>query len=100
MEYTIKADPKEYWVSYKVYEVAGWMDDTQTTPLYGSEWSTNQEDGHVIVEGDVKWDGCSNWSFNEQVMLHGCAREDLEAVGRMLSECWDMTATLCPHWKP
>jgi len=100
MNYTIKAEPSEYWVKYLIYEVAGYTLEPAKTPLYGEEFTTRIEDGYLIASGEVKWDGCSNWEFNTEVMLHGCNREDLEAIGRALAECWDMTATLCPHWDP
>jgi hypothetical protein len=54
----------------------------------------------VFLHGEVKWDGCSNWHFDEQerVMLHGCSRDDLTKIGAIMAACWDWTAELCPKW--
>jgi hypothetical protein len=46
------------------------------------------------LHGEVKWDGCSNWHFDEQdiVMLHGCTRGSVERIGKVLAACWDIAA--------
>lgn len=46
----------------------------------------------LFAHGDVKWDGCSNWSFDasERVMFHQCTRKGLEDFGKLLTTCWDI----------
>ena len=49
------------------------------------------EEADVFIHGYVKWDGCSNWYFDEQdrSMIHGCRKEDIVNLGLILGECWD-----------
>jgi len=55
----------------------------------------HEEDRGLMAEGDVKWDGCSNWKFNtEEVMLHACSKDDLLRIGRILAACHDKAKEL------
>lgn len=45
----------------------------------------DEPDHTVEIEGDVKWDGCSNWTRDEGVMLHFCSADDLIEWGRVLA---------------
>lgn len=53
------------------------------------------------LHGSVKWDGCSNWAFDEQergAALHGCSRHDLVRLGEVMARCWDWAGELLPTW--
>lgn len=50
------------------------------------------------LRGHVKWDGCSNWSFRDDVMLHFCSRDQLVDVGTLLALCFDYTSKVLPNW--
>lgn len=91
---------EDYVVSYEVFEIAGWQDGDK--PLFGSEFVDKLEDAQVFLHGDVKWDGCSNWYFDEQDrgMLHGCSKENLLSIGGVMAACWDWSAELMPNWSP
>jgi hypothetical protein len=80
----IVAEPKGHYVDYKVYSSDGEYDDGQK--VYETD---------PIVQGEVKWDGCSNWNFGD-CMMHGCTRQELLNIGIMMSICWDWTAELIP----
>lgn len=58
------------------------------------------KEASIFVNGAVKWDGCSNWHFDEQdfVMIHECTREGLLRIGEILAKCWDLTRELLPVW--
>ena len=108
--FTIVAIPDDYVVRFFVYEVNGWYDGGSgdyDAPMYQkkgaancSDWVDTIEESEPYLHGEVKWDGCSNWHFDEQerCMLHGCTREDLENIGKVMAMCWDMTAEICPNW--
>lgn len=117
--FTVVAVAYRYHVEYTVYEIAGLemheapdvagVDARRPlfTPLWPRKGSTSSSDtvdslsdAAVFLHGQVKWDGCSNWHFDEQdrVMLHGCTRTDLSNIGRVLEWCWDQTAIWCPRW--
>ena len=61
--YKIEAVRREAWIDYRVYE------DYLTNPC-------------LYIEGYVKWDGCSNWSFNpgRALMVHFCGPSDAEEL--------------------
>lgn len=102
--FTILATPKDYHVDYTLYEIEYWDEiGEQEDPVYRNEEGTYTKDiekANVYAHGFVKWDGCSNWEFDEQErgMLHGCDRKDLIRLGEVLARCWDKTAELCTNW--
>lgn len=94
-----------HYVDFVVYEIIGFEEDE--TPLFQKKGSPTSpvfvddiKYAEVFAHGSVKWDGCSNWHIDAQddVMLHGCSREDLIRVGEILAKCWDLTEAYCPHW--
>jgi hypothetical protein len=61
-------------------------------------------EAQVFMSGSVKWDGCSNWWFDEQdtgVMIHFCGRDAATAVGRVMHKMYDLAAARMPKfdWK-
>ena len=48
----------------------------------------------VYLHGEVKWDGCSNWYFDEcdRCMLHKCDRDTLKVFSELMLRCWDHTS--------
>jgi len=103
--YTVIAYPEEYFVKYDIYEID--CEDSDGAPNFHKAGSPihpdpvkNIEDAEKYLNGDVKWDGCSNWFFDEQErgMLHGCDRNDLLNIGKIMASCWDLTKELCPKW--
>lgn len=93
-----------YLVEYAVYRIYGRESKGE---LYWPASDKSNDDitndlakAEIFLHGEVKWDGCSNWHFDEQdrVMLHGCSREDLTEIGEIMGICWDWTAELCSGW--
>jgi hypothetical protein len=105
--YTVVAEPHSHYVEYKVYAIEGIGGESGEQSLWhknGDPCSPSPvetlEEAEVFLHGSVKWDGCSNWYFDEQdrVMIHGCERDHLANIGEVMARCWDMTKELCPHW--
>jgi hypothetical protein len=102
--YTIVAEPQGHHVDYTVYEVVA--TDMDGKLFWGGGECGMEgmvetlEDAEPYLHGSVKWDGCSNWHFDEQdrVMLHGCSRANVVAWGEVMAACWDWTRELCPAW--
>lgn len=103
--FTVMAKAYEYRVEFVVYDVAGWAEGG--FPLWHKAGSSSYPDpvdstaeADVYLHGEVKWDGCSNWHFDEQdrIMLHGCCRADVQRLGDVMGRCWDIAATMCPRW--
>lgn len=80
LAYFVVAVPGEYVVSYEVYSLGS--------------------DCELFLHGEVKWDGCSNWHFDEQdiAMIHFCGRQSMLDVGKVLAFCYDWTSQLCDRW--
>ena len=103
--FTVIASPDDYKVSYTIYEILGNYHDNGAlvyTKIGSNSFDpvTKLEEAEIFAHGEVKWDGCSNWAFDKQdrAMLHGCSRQDLENISKVLTFCWDLTAKLCPNW--
>ena len=103
--FTVIAEISDYHVDYYIYEQEGIMADGKV--LFHKKDSDVSPDpvetideSEVYASGFVKWDGCSNWYFDEQerVMLHGCDKDDLLNLGKILAECWEWTKVLCNNW--
>lgn len=112
LNFTVVADVYEYHVDFTIYDIAAWVQSTKVgefdTPewpergtAFGGQTVAELEKAEVYLHGSVKWDGCSNWHFDEQdrAMLHGCHRKDLTRYGEILAACWDWTAETLPSWR-
>jgi hypothetical protein len=105
---TIVAVPHDYYVEFLVYNIDYWEERLEgDVPFWHRAEAPCTPDGvpsleaaEAYLSGSVKWDGCSNWHFDEQdrCMLHGCSREHLVRFGEMMAFCWDWAAELCPNW--
>lgn len=94
-------------VKFTVYDIEGLEDGDEKKPLFHKEGSPSHpdpvrtiEEADIYLHGEVKWDGCSNWHFDQQdrVMLHGCSREDVQRYGDIMGACWDWASELLPNW--
>jgi hypothetical protein len=97
LDFSVIAEPSTYHVDFKIYEIVGVFDDGQRD--FSGE--TDIKEAEVFLSGSVKWDGCSNWTFDEQdrgVMIHGCDKNDLLRIGKIMAECWEWTKELCEKW--
>jgi hypothetical protein len=105
LEFVVKVIPGEYHADYAIYEILGTHADGSITYNKAGADSTCEsvdtiEEAQVFAHGSVKWDGCSNWHFDitDDCMLHGCGREDLLKLGKILELCWIMTKEFCSGW--
>lgn len=110
--FTAKATTHGHYVEFVIYAIMGFGDDGKgnyTAPIYtkfakeGSAFLYDDadwlDDAAVYLHGTVKWDGCSDWLFDDNAknrMLHGCGRKDLSNIGEALTRCWDWAAELIP----
>jgi hypothetical protein len=101
--FTAKAYPESYYVKFELFEIAGTIQDG---PMTGTRIYAPMNDyptlgnAPVYAHGSVKWDGCSDWYFDEQnrCCLHGCSRENLTNLGDALAACWDWAGELIESW--
>lgn len=89
--YVIHFEARDYHVNFVIYTLAG-IEWVTNKILYEPNFCESTDLADVFLHGSVKWDGCSNWHFDEQdrVMIHGCSRDDLEGIGLLLTKCFDI----------
>ena len=89
--YSATFEAKEYFMSFKVYAIYGVA--SPGNQILWAAWdeaiasSTGDiEKADVFCSGDVKWDGCTNFQFDEQerCALHCCDRKSLADIGELL----------------
>jgi hypothetical protein len=103
--FTAIATPHDHYVDFVIYEIEcefqdgsiGWHKAgaiSSPTPV------TSVAEAEAYLHGGVKWDGCSDWHFDEQErsMLHACSRSDLMHLGEAMARCWDWTKELLPNF--
>ena len=101
--FTVVAVSYSHHVEFTVYDVVSMGDEPwwpRKSAMSSMDITNVLAEAKVYLHGSVKWDGCSNWHFDEQdrVMLHCCTRDDLLRLGNVLAWCWDKTAMMCPSW--
>ena len=95
--------PRGYLANFKVYKLCGITSpDGQLVFTKDSDAVYEITEAELYLDGNVRWDGCSNWHFDEQdrCCIHGCDRDDLTAIGEIMARCWDWAADLCIQWDP
>ena len=104
LKFSVQAFPDTHSVEFNIYDHLSKQSDGLFTLgyLYGDcmHNSDTMNTAPIYAHGEVKWDGCSNWYFDEQdrVMIHACDKDDLLRLGKILAECYDWTSQLCSHW--
>lgn len=85
--FTVEAIKKEYHVDYKIYEGIGHLDELDKVPDYDGE--------EPIMVGYIKWDGCSNWKFQEvSYPLHFCSYAEVKDFANLFPKLQEWTAEL------
>ena len=105
INYVIKAvNVASHYVEYEIYELLGITEGGAVLyKLQDSPTCVPTQDikeAALYCHGSVKWDGCSNWYWDEQddCMLHGCTQQDLLNLGIVLTRCWEWTAELLENF--
>ncbi len=92
----------DYYVEFVLYDIVSRNGNVPLLRRSGTNYEETEkpEEADVYLHGSVKWDGCSNWHFDEQdrVMLHGCSRGCIKRFGDAMAACWDMASVLCPNF--
>jgi len=90
---------RDYAIDVYVFQIVGISDGG--APLWADPSDLNGavhsvDDSHPYAHGYVLRSGCSHWYFDEQdrLMLHGCERKDLVALGEILARAWDWAMEL------
>jgi len=74
VKYFIKiTKQEEHWIDWEMYSVSQWHQNHS----YEEEW------GELVIHGSTKWDGCSDFIFNEDG-IHFCELYEWKDFGRAL----------------
>ena len=98
---TIDCIVYSHYMKFEVFEHDGRAVDGQRTyhTKYGcNDYTENTAKAAIFLEGSIKWDGCSDMYFAEQegVSMHFCGKRDLENVGKLLMNIWNLGGELIP----
>lgn len=84
--FTVVAHKHSHKVEFSIYDIEEWEEGTK------SFWHRAEP----YLHGRVRWDGCSDWYFDEQdrAMLHGCCKADVQRIGDIMAACWEWASVL------
>jgi len=102
-------DPKfpDTHIEFNIYEAVK-LDDGSVmlqdqSPVGGSFTTTDRTKAEVFINGYVKWDGCSNWSFYpaDNRMIHLCGPTEAGRGGVLIKLCYRIAHRIIPNadWK-
>ena len=98
----VVATPDEYYVDFMIYDIDQDQDKVFVHDENYERIIDVTKDAEPYLHGSVKWDGCSNWWFDEQergTMLHACTRGEPLRFGAVMTRCWDIAKILCPTFE-
>lgn len=92
LDYTILVDYKDYHIEFTIVAIQGYDLDGDK-PWYGEHCDIKDPNlAPKFLHGHIKWDGCSNWYFDEQEegMLHFCGRKYATDIGVLMGKMYDI----------
>lgn len=102
----MRREDEESWVDFTVYAIeGGLLEEDGGNVWYEQEGSMTGEmtedlsTSSIYLSGNIKWDGCSNMTFNEQdrCMLHFCGRQNAMYIGDLLGRLYDLALEMMPE---
>lgn len=90
--YEAPGDEERYSLEFEVLEVTG--ETVDNGKVTGELWFGETTDVTVpdfFLQGHIKWDGCSNWSFEEETMVHFCGFKHATSLGRLMGRMYQIT---------
>lgn len=79
--YIIELKIEEHTTNFKIYKIDAIGDDENEEELHYVE---------LIVDGYLKWDGCSNLNFGKDGYIHFCETDDLVCLNKSLAFVWEL----------
>lgn len=92
----------DHFVDFLVYEIYGTAENGKVllkrTANGCDDFTENMGEADVFLEGSIKWDGCSDWTFPglEKCMLHFCGRNDATDLGALMAKLYDLAKESIP----
>jgi hypothetical protein len=85
VRYVVKVTKKEsHFVDFIVYEISGW----------GMDCSYTIDETEVVMNGCIKWDGCSHITFGDSDRyMHLCGKHHWDDFVAMIPQVYDFIKT-------
>ena len=91
---------KPYYVEFKILEIVAQNISPPVLNLENLMWhkegsschpdpTDNINDAELYLSGSIKWDGCSNWMF-ENSPYHFCGRDSAINIGKLLENLYNL----------
>lgn len=97
-----KIHENNHVIDFEVKKIIAEDDDLYFTikdAICNMDTTSKFEDGEMFLSGTIKWDGCSNWNFNDKkVMIHFCGRKDATSIGRLIDHLYQITKECLPKY--
>lgn len=87
---------------FKVVEIGGWDGDGNfffDNADWGKPDTSDPEEAEVYLEGAIKWDGCSNWSFAGETQVHICGPEGVNRLKQLFDQMYVIAQERMPGYR-
>ena len=94
-------DPRVFHCDFKVYSIYG-IDSAGFVIFEHPEKCSHPVDtiqeARLFMHGEIKWDGCTNFHFDEQdkLMIHMCGRKDMADLATLFDRLYAMADEVMP----
>lgn len=88
-------------LTYEVFEVVAYVDPPEFRSAEDPKEDTADLDkAEKFFNGHIKWDGCSHNYFGDKGgYYHGCSRDDVLRIGKVLEVVWERAVEALPDLK-
>ncbi|MCA1379462.1 hypothetical protein I6F34_01335 [Bradyrhizobium sp. BRP05] len=86
---------------FQVVEITMWDGDVYwfDNADWGKPDTTNPEEAEVFMDGAIKWDGCSNWSFCGKTSVHICGPEGVDRLKQLFDGMYAIAQERMPGYR-
>jgi hypothetical protein len=104
-KWAIVADAESHWVGFQVYKCIGReiVRGKPGRPFFNRDGYTSSPDpvfelseAQTFLGGTIKWDGCSDWMFND-TPIHYCSMDSAKELGALMEWLYEIAEELMPE---
>ena len=75
----VQLESLEFAIDFKIFQIT-----SEATNEEGEDTLLLDQ----IVDGSIKWDGCSNINYGDKGYIHSCSPEDIINMHKAIEFCW------------
>lgn len=92
---------KPLGLAFEVFEVLVYADPPEFRSAEEfNEYTADLDKAEKLFYGNIKWDGCSHNYFGDKGgYYHGCSRNDVVRMGKVLEFVWERALEVVPELK-